>query len=316
MSNGLMIKRKSSKKTSEPVFVYHENASGEASFTRTGDAFAVDQSLTIFAVADSPLRYLVRELKRYPYDDHGLEAAETFVETFLSESRRCIQEKQVSGKSVGQVLLRCNQNIRSLNSALNKSYDDKLNYDLAETVGVGAFIFDGKLYYGGLEDCYVNVLRGSRLENIAPFTYQIMKAAKYVESISSTDEVICYVPLKLKRKLKRDSFWESCWCNYLRNNRGATDKNGEMVGWGCFTGETGAVPFFQSHVLDLKRGDIILLFSDGMIPLLNDDTFLAWFLKNRSCTFSFQYEMRKKVMKMFKENSSGKKEKTVICYEY
>ena len=66
-----------------PIFIYHEDASGKNSFKRTGDAYAVDEQNLAFAVADSPIRCLVRDTKNYPHDDHGFEAASTFCNSFI-----------------------------------------------------------------------------------------------------------------------------------------------------------------------------------------------------------------------------------------
>ena len=149
------------------TFVYHENASGKASFTKTGDAWSIDHDLKIFAVADSPLRCLIRDTKQYPFDDYGYEAASTFCESFIKHCKTQLSSEDFSLKTLKDVLIKTNEDIKKLNIQLGKEFNDPLNYDLAETVGVGAVIKDHTLYYGGLEDCYVNVLRGSNLKYIA-----------------------------------------------------------------------------------------------------------------------------------------------------
>jgi len=149
------------------TFVYHENASGKASFTKTGDAWSIDDDLKIFAVADSPLRCLIRDTKQYPFDDYGYEAASTFCEGFINYCKTQLSSQDFSLKTLKDVLIKTNEDIKKLNIQLGKKFNDPLNYDLAETVGIGAVIKDHTLYYGGLEDCYVNVLRGSNLKYIA-----------------------------------------------------------------------------------------------------------------------------------------------------
>lgn len=78
-----------------------------------------------------------------------------------------LSSEDFSLKTLKDVLIKTNEDIKKLNIQLGKEFNDPLNYDLAETVGVGAVIKDHTLYYGGLEDCYVNVLRGSNLKYIA-----------------------------------------------------------------------------------------------------------------------------------------------------
>ena len=298
------------------TFVYHENASGKASFTKTGDAWSIDDDLKIFAVADSPLRCLIRDTKQYPFDDYGYEAASTFCKCFIKHCKTKLSSEDFSLRTLKNVLIKCNEDIKKLNIQLGKKFNDPLNYDLAETVGIGALIKDHTLYYGGLEDCYVNVLRGKNLENIAKWNYQIVKASKYIDKLSIEDKLKDYIPKELINKLKKENEWEPCWCNYLRNNKNAFDEEGNLVGWGCFTGEKEAEEFIQTYSIPLKKNDHILLFSDGMIPVLRGKGFINWFIQNVTSSFYFQYQMRSKIMELLGDRGEANKEKTLIYMQY
>jgi hypothetical protein len=270
------------------TFVYHENASGKGSFTKTGDAWIIDEDLKIFVVADSTLRCLIRDTKEYPFDDHGYEAAELFCKSFLKYGEEFLNGSKQNNKTFREVLMKTNKNFIELNKKLGKEYDDEANYDIAETVGIGAVIKDKKLYYGGLEDCYINVLRGDKLGEQTIWKHQILKAGKYLDTLSREGKLKNYIPKELVGKLKKENEWEPTWCNYLRNNPDVVNDRGENVGWGCFTGESEAEEFIQSYSIELKDGDHILLFSDGMIPVLENTDFLNWFLEKRSSSFYFQ----------------------------
>lgn len=298
------------------AFVYHENASDKGSFTRTGDAWCVAGSQKVFAVADSPIRCLVRDTKRYPFDDYGYEAASRFCEEFVKYGENFLKLSSPTIEDFRKVLISCNKGIRNLNIKLGKKYDDPLNYDIAETVGVGAVIKGIELFYGGLEDCYINVLRGRDLEDVSKCDYQIMKASKYIDKLSQEGRLNSFIPNSLKSKLKKESAYEPCWCNHLRNNSSAFDEEGKLVGWGCFTGEKKAEPFIQVHSLKLNKGDNILAFSDGMIPVLSNNDFLKWLLQNATPTFHFQYQMRLKIMELLKESKDAHKEKTLIYIKF
>ncbi len=298
------------------TFVYHENASGKASFTKAGDAWRINPTQDIFAVADSPLRCLIRDTKEYPFDDYGYEAADTFCKSFIKYGKEFLKSPKPNEKSFKKVLIQCNREIGKLNKQLGKEYNDKTNYDIAETVGVGMIIKDNKLFYGGLEDCYVNVLRGEQLKNQANWRYQIMKAGEYIDYLSKEDKLKDYIPKELRKKIRKSNQWEPCWCNYLRNNNKAFDNGGNLVGWGCFTGEKSAEYFIQSYSIDLKEGDHILLFSDGMIPALDNKEFLKWFIENRSNSFYFQLQMREKIQELLKNHNAADKEKTLIYFQF
>ncbi len=296
------------------LFVYHSNPSVDRAFSRSGDAWAVDEEKLIFAVADSPLRYLVRDSKRYPFDDHGYEAADTFCQTFIKEARKILERDEFSEDSLREVLVNSNSAIRELNERLNKSYGDELNYDLAETIGMGAIVYGNKLFYGGLEDCYVTVLRGGNYRNLTTFDFQIQKAFSYLESLSH-NELLEFIPEKLESKLSEEAIGESCKCNFLRNNLEAFDKQGDFVGWGCFTGEKEVEKFLQVRSLQLEPDDRIFLLTDGMLPVLDNKDFLDWFFRNVEPTFSFQKEMRKKIMLLFSDDIDND-EKTLIYFKY
>ena len=227
-----------------------------------------------------------------------------------------LSSEDFSLKTLKDVLIKTNEDIKKLNIQLGKEFNDPLNYDLAETVGIGALIKDHTLYYGGLEDCYVNVLRGKNLENIAKWNYQIVKASKYIDKLSIEDKLKDYIPKELINKLKKENQWEPCWCNYLRNNKNALDEEGNLVGWGCFTGEKEAEEFIQTHSVKLKKNDYILLFSDGMIPVLRDKGFINWFVQNVTSSFYFQYQMRSKIMELLGDRGEANKEKTLIYMQY
>lgn len=298
-------------------FVYHENPAGKGSFSKIGDAWALNEKLKIYAVADSPLRCLVRDTKEYPFDDYGYCAATTFCESFIKYTEAFVKDQKLQSiNSFKEILLKCNQNIKELNDKLGKEYNDENNYDLAETVGMGAIIINNTLYYGGVEDCYVNVLRGEELKNVAEWREQIEKASKYIDVLSEENRLKEHIPEELKGKLKEENQWEPCWCNYLRNNPQAKNEQGSLIGWGCFTGEEEVSTFIQTYSLKLEKGDQILLFSDGMIPVLRNSEFCNWLLKNRSNSFYFQLEMREKIQSYLKDTQDKDKEKTLILLTY
>lgn len=297
------------------TFVYHENVGNKGSFLNAGDAWAINEKIKAFVVADSPLRCLIRDSKEYPFDDHGYEVAKTFCDSYIKNAKKFLEKSIINKSEFRKVLSKSNKEIKKLNKKLGKAYKDKENYDIGETVGIGAIIVGNNLFYGGLEDCYVNVYRGNSTKNLAQWDYQIIKAKKCLDKISADGELNEYLTKSLKSKLKLENIWEPCWCNHLRNNKTALDKNGDCVGWGCFTGEKDAEFFIQVHQLDLQRGDHVLLFSDGMIPVIDNANFIKWFFKNNKNSFNFQRQMRQKIIDMFSDFNIRDKEKTLIYYQ-
>jgi len=89
-----------------------------------------------------------------------------------------------------------------------------------------------------------------------------------------------------------------------------------LVSYGAITGEKEAEEFIQTHSVALKKNDHILLFSDGMIPVLRDKDFINWFLQNVTLSFYFQYQVRSKIMKLLDNSEEANKEKTLIYMQY
>lgn len=298
------------------IFIYHDNPSGDQAFIQVGDAYAVDEGLKIFAVADSPLRGITRNLSSYPHADFGYEAARLFADGFVKYARKYIVSGRVGETVIIDILKLINKDIRKLNTRLGKDPHDPLNYDTAEAVGFGAFMYQGKLYYGGLEDCYINVLRGDNLEDVAVIKYQILKALKYANSLKEKDTYLDHLSNEIKEKINPDLHWETYWCTVLKNNPEIKDTNGNRVGWGIFNGDSNADAFYQSGVVSLEKGDQIILFSDGMIPLIENNSFTKWLLENVDPSFEFSYSMRLKAKEILGEGIPNDKEKTLVLYKY
>ncbi len=296
-------------------FIFQTNPAEKLSFTRSGDAYSYNHEHKIFFVADSPLRYLTIETRSYPHEDHSYKAARLLAETFQIEMQKQLAKGEMSEEIFRKVLAKCNNAVKKLNLQLGKKYGDKNNYDLAEAIGFGAVIFNNTLYYGGLEDSYINVLRGDSLDNIAPLEYQIKRNAfRYMEMIRDEGKLEKHIPVQLRGKLTPEAIWEPFWCNHLRNNTEIKDNEGLSVGWGCFTGERSAEKFFQVHSLKLKKGDKILLFTNGMIPSLSDDEFCSWLIQNAENTAKFQHEMNSKIIEKFEKGDAKRSEKVLIYY--
>ena len=60
----------------------------------------------------------------------------------------------------------------------------------------------------------------------------------------------------------------------------------------------------------------IFVFSDGMIPLLDNNEFVLWFIESVSNGAVFQYEMRQKALDFLSGTNDVDKEKTLVFYEY
>lgn len=315
------------------TFVYHENPSNDKAFVKSGDAYAIDEDVKAYAVADSPLRCIIRDSKQYPHDYHSDKAAQLFCDSFVESTKKLIKgssrskgndkdkdnDNDKDGFTIEKfitVLNVANKSIADLNKKLDLTYDNPLKYDLAETVGVGALIQGNKLFYGGLDDCAIRVLRGTQLKNVAKWDQPVKRSSKYIDRLAESGELMNYYTPEFHELVKKENYWEPCWCNHLRNNIDAKDREGKLVGWGCFTGESKASDFYQVHELTLEKGDHIFIYSDGMEKYIKNAGFTKWFLKNVTNSFYFHMELRKTIIALQNLISDVDKEKTLIYIKY
>lgn len=298
------------KRTNQRPFIYQETQADKAAFMRRGDAWATSEDYLTLAVADSPLRRLTIAKRAYPFDDLGGHFAHLFCNKFVEYAERLHKDSSVS--EIRDVLVKINSDIRLENVGLGRVYGDNNNYDMGEVVGAGLTIKGNRLLYGLLEDCYINVLRGEDLHDQVKINYQIVKSSKQIDGMRSKGRLTEFMSDELREVLQESDYWEPMWCTYLRNNTTVTDSNGEKVGWGIFNGQQEAEHFFQVGEVALEPGDHILIFTDGMIPILEDRDTLKWLLEHASPTFNGHYRFRQQIEKLLKGKSALYKEKTLI----
>lgn len=301
-------------KNTQKPFIYQETQADKASFMKRGDAWAVSEDYLTLAVADSPLRRLTIAKRTYPFDDLGGHFADLFCNKFIQYSEELSENSDAS--AVRNILIKINSDIRDENLKLGKLYGDNNNYDMGEVVGAGLTIRGNTLFYGLLEDCYINVLRGENLEDQIKIDYQIVKSSKEIDRMASQGRLTDFMTDEVRDILQESDYWEPIWCTHLRNNNTVTNDNGEKVGWGIFNGEQEAEHFFQVGSIDLKAGDHILIFTDGMIPVLQDKDTLKWLLENANPTFMGQYKFRQQIEKLLEGKSTLHKEKTLIYLKW
>lgn len=235
------------------LFYFHEN-SRITPWKEQEDKVVLDLPNNFIALADGATRNIVKEKHTYPLEFYAAQTAQTFVDT-----ARDLQDNfDYSNGGMDELLHEVNKKIYEQNESLGFDYSKPEQYWKPECVGAVVKVVEGVLYYGVLEDVYLNVLRGDNLEDQVKMKHQIMKAYNYAKKEQEKDPTLDF---------------EQLWCTKLRNNPEAKDELGELVGWGAFNGEQEASQFWQTGEVQLRPGDIILLVTNGALSLFEESQF-------------------------------------------
>jgi len=129
------------------------------------------------------------------------------------------------------------------------------NYTFGATVIAVAIIKKNKLFYGVLDDCSISIFNYN-LQNRLKLTPHVENSAKYLFSKYSEDD------------LNRRKFWR-------KNIRNHKIKFGNKIyGYGVLDGLGNYEPFLQTGEVELKKDDLVCVYSDGFIKPLQDKKFV------------------------------------------
>lgn len=186
------------------------------------------------------------EIIKLPKHPSGAElAANTIVDTFY--------------KSEGTLLnkfIECNKAVKELNK-LYIPECDYLENDYYGAVASCINIKENKLHYAYICDCGVIVY--DKIGNIKFQTIddKVKYSNPYTKDLGSW-------------KLPETRI------NIRKNYRNKPDNiiNNQCVSYGALTGEEEAISFIRTGIINIDEGDIIIVYSDGMINFLNNPDFI------------------------------------------
>jgi serine/threonine protein phosphatase PrpC len=233
----------------EPFFFYEGDLNKPWKISGDKAVINLTHGNGFLAVADAVTRKITTQKRSYPKEFLGPQVATIFTQI----GQQIYQDFDYKNNGMDNLLQELNTMIKDFNVAHGYNYQDEENYDMGECVGICTVIEGGRLYWGGLEDCYINVLRGKNFQDQVQMDHHIVDSYSYMQK-------------KAAQQPKRTE--EEIWCQDLRNNPEAADENGNRVGWGCFNGEIEAKNFWQTGSVELQPGDVIWLVSDGVLPIL------------------------------------------------
>lgn len=230
-------------------------------------------------------------LQYYPKPSGAALAAQIFARSFLASVQK---KKQPSIESIQEAFLRGNLGIRRLNTKSLRHIDFLVN-DFYGTVACGGVIKDMKLYWGVVADCRIAVFdRHARLRHRTP--NDMVPVENYVNKIRKLDWNLA----KTRRWVRKT----------LRNNPHFMS-TGRRISYGALTGEDAVKDFVHTGVIELRKGDVVIAYSDGFEPFVQRTDF-------RNLLFLPETHLKNaldKICAKLEKKEKYSKEKTCIIYQ-
>ncbi|MEN9388983.1 MAG: hypothetical protein RLY61_67 [Candidatus Parcubacteria bacterium] len=213
------------------------------------DAYA--SSANVFAVADG-ITHDLDEHGNYPVPSDSGRVASIVCKSLVDE----LSKSKLSLTAMQDAFISANLKVRAFNAKSNRYKKRETNgYDIgAATVAVIA-ITGNTLLYGVLDDCYISVFGSDYID------HPILRS--YVDSSAHfLDHIYDWSDLQT-RKL---------WRKELRNNQYVV--NGTSYGYGALDGREGFLPYLQLGEVELRSGDLVCVYTDGFIKLIQQKDFI------------------------------------------
>ncbi|MDO8460431.1 MAG: hypothetical protein Q7S74_04940 [Nanoarchaeota archaeon] len=175
-------------------------------------------------------------MESYPRPSPAKKASDTFCNTFIKYDKKLV---------ILDIFKECNNQIKKLNKGLVVDY---LENDFAACVASGGIVESNILYYGFIGDCGVCVYDEK---------FQIL--------FRTSDEVQGRKIHEEGRKLgknRRQAEWRARVRSHYRNNKS------NSLSYGALTGESSALHFIKTGKINVKKGNTVIFYSDGMAPLI------------------------------------------------
>lgn len=260
------------------------------------DFCLISSKLPIFTVADGVTQGRF-ESGGYAFPAGAKAAAQIFCYTVCDFLENNIDLSKKSNYQFNRNLIEktfdlANQRIKELNK--NEGIDKKLNYfdyDWFDAVGIAGFILANDLYYGFVGDCGLVIfdkndkIKLQTRDMVGPAVERAKNIHKNWEELNDEQKTII---------MHKD----------FRNNPAG-------IGYGSFSGEEGVKKYYQIDKKSLKKGDLIVFYSDGFFNYFQFPEFVK-ILRNRDKKALGRFTTYKAIVNLLKYGT----DRTLIAISY
>ena len=230
--------------------LYHEN-NFKYPYAPQEDSYFHSTTENIFVVADG-VTHDTNDPTIYPMPSDSYEVARIICESVVKD----IQDKPYSTDSIKDAYKMANKKVCDFNVASEIYKNRKMNgYTIGAATTATIWIRDLKLLYGVLDDCFISVFSDDLVDHPILKSY-VEISAKYLDSKFDWEQI------ETRRHWRED----------IRNHSVTVD--GKEYGYGVIDGREGYEQFLQLGEVDLKKGDLVCIYTDGFIKLMQDMDFV------------------------------------------
>jgi hypothetical protein len=258
--------------------LYHEN-NKKHPYVPQEDAYA--NAGNVFVVADGVTHDTDSE-GFYPIPSDSAKVAQLICDEVVE----FLSKNELTLEAISSAYLLANEKVQAFNdkSQLYKNRESN-GYTIGAATTATICILDNKLLYGVLDDCFISVFSDDYVDHPNLKSY-VEKSAKILDDNYDWSK-------PETRKL---------WRKEIRNNIYTHD--GKEYGYGVIDGRKGYERYLQLGEVELKPNDLVCIYTDGFIKLLQNIEFIKELREKPFTPKTYEF------IKEFAEKIDSYKEKT------
>lgn len=286
------------------LITYIEDMDKELGLKPNEDAFGTSKKYPIFVVADGVTLFERDKNGNYPDSSGAKIVADVFCEKSVEWVEKNYQDFNL--EIIKKAFKYANKKIKEINRKADRTRKtiNFFDFDFFHATAALAVIKKNKLFYGRIHDCQVAVIdRNGELKLFLSEPWKWKAGKRALARRPKNWKDLCE-----KEKVVYQHKYE----------RNGILKSSELVGYGALTGEEKALRYLEIDSIDLKKGDIVLVYTDGFEYYIKLREFLNIFVdwkkngkkKTELALRKFSQEQTKKDLVKYG------RERTIIAAKY
>ena len=245
--------------------LYHEN-NLKHPYAPQEDSYFHSRDKNIFVVADG-VTHDPTDPTLYPMPSDAYEVAKIICEQVVKD----LENKPYTQESLREAYKKANEKVAEYNatSALYKNRESN-GFTIGSATTATIWIENYKLLYGVLDDCFISVFSDDLVDHPMLKSY-VEIAAKYLDSKFDWGKI------ETRRHWRED----------IRNHKVFIE--GKEYGYGVIDGREGYDQFLQVGEVKLKKGDLVCVYTDGFIKLMQNQEFIRTIKEQPFAADTYKY---------------------------